>query len=273
MVHHVIPATGMTRLCDTMAQGDVQSISEALERLALALGDAGAVPVAELIRALERAAERLRTHSVAAEQPDDLVTQAEASRRVGVSRQAVNQWVRNGTISSYVRESGSSRQTPEVSLSEVLVAANRRSREVPYSSGRRRELTDFLTLLEQGPAAEVAAGLREALDDDDHTSSSDDRTRVLREFVISSMGIGPTQHEFDEAGLKLLADLEPRFRRPQRPVRQARGIARPAHQVEPRDRGVRLAGRRDVGAAGLGHDRSPLRRGGHRRGPRRRPRG
>ncbi|MET7392020.1 hypothetical protein ABZS66_00775 [Dactylosporangium sp. NPDC005572] len=189
-----------------MTSPDEHKISEALERLALALGESGAVPVAELVRALERAAERLRTRTVNVELPTDLVTQAEASRAIGVSRQAVNQWVRSGVLPSYVRGGA-----PEVSLSEVAIAANRRSREVPFSNTRRRELTDFLALIEKGPTGRVARDIRDAIEDESFSGRSQDQSRVLREFVIASMGIGDEQHEFNAAGVKLLADLDPRF--------------------------------------------------------------
>lgn len=189
-----------------------ESISEALERLALALGENGAVPVAELVRALERAAERLRTRGVSTELPHDLVTQAEASRAVGVSRQAVNQWVRNGVVRSFVRGGGSGRYAPEVSLSEVAIAANRRTREVPFSAPLRRELLEFLALLAQGPADGLARSIRECIEDDRFPGEAHEQIRVLREFVLASMGDGERQqHEFTAAGVKLLADMPPRF--------------------------------------------------------------
>ncbi|MGH3492645.1 MAG: hypothetical protein ACRDQ1_05325, partial [Sciscionella sp.] len=59
---------------------DELSISQALEGLALALGEAGALPRGDLIRALERAAERLRMGGVRVEAPTDAVSQAEAAR-------------------------------------------------------------------------------------------------------------------------------------------------------------------------------------------------
>ncbi|GAA1948165.1 hypothetical protein GCM10009798_04160 [Nocardioides panacihumi] len=186
-----------------------ESISIALERLALTLGESGAVPVPELVRALERAAERLRTKSVPEELPYDLVTQAEASRAVGVSRQAVNQWVRNGTLRSYEGSGSSSRHGPRVSLAEVAVAANRRSRDVPFSGGRRRELLDFLLNAEQGSAAPVAQEIRRALEDDSYDGHSPERIRVLGEFVVASMGLGDQQREFTPEGLQLLSELVP----------------------------------------------------------------
>ncbi|MFV8054694.1 hypothetical protein [Mycobacterium sp. 48b] len=191
-----------------MNQGD-ESISVALERLALTLGEAGAVPLPELVRALERAAERLRTKSVADEIPSDLVSQAEASRAVGVSRQAVNQWVRSNVIRSYARN-GSSRHGPQVSLAEVAVAANRRSREVPFSSVRRRELHDFLDEVENcDSTADIAAAIRDALTDDVDRSHSPEHIGVLGEFVKASMGVGDDQREFTADGLQLLCELKP----------------------------------------------------------------
>lgn len=189
-----------------------ESISEALEGLALALGENGAVPIPELVRALERTAERLRTRSAPTEElPYDLVTQAEAARAVGVSRQAVNQWVRNGVVRSHVRAGGNGRYAPEVSLSEVAIAANRRSREVPFSAPLRRELMEFLSLIERDSAAPLAEALRVCIEDDTVPGQAQEHSRVLREFVIAAMGVGDRQHEFTTAGVKLLGDISPRF--------------------------------------------------------------
>lgn len=186
-----------------------ESISIALERLALTLGESGAVPVAELVRALERAAERLRTKSVATvEEPVDLITQAEASRTVGVSRQAVNQWVRNGVVHSYAGSGTNGRYGPMVSLAEIAVAANRRTRDVPFSNSRRRELLDFLNLVTR-TAAPVAVEIQHALEDDSYPSRRPEQTRVLGEFVTASMGLGDQQREFTPEGLRMLSRLEP----------------------------------------------------------------
>lgn len=189
------------------AQGE--SISAAVERLAMALGEAGAVPVPELVRALERAAERLRTNTVSDELPIDLISQAEASRMVGVSRQAVNQWVRNGIIRAYVGDATTSRYGPQVSLSEVAIAAHRKSREVPFSSSRRRELLDFLMLIERGSTAQVAHEIRRAIEDHSYDSHSPEQIRVLAEFVVASMEVGDERHDFTPEGLHLLTALEP----------------------------------------------------------------
>ncbi|MFJ9390857.1 hypothetical protein ACIRON_18670 [Nocardioides sp. NPDC101246] len=187
-----------------------ESISIALERLALTLGESGAVPVAELVRALERAAERLRTKSVTAvDEPVDLITQAEASRTVGVSRQAVNQWVRNGVVHSYAGSGTSGRYGPMVSLAEIAIAANRRTRDVPFSNRRRRELLDFLGLVARSAAAPVAVEIQHALEDDSYPSRTPEQTRVLGEFVMASMGLGEQQREFTPEGLRLLSQLEP----------------------------------------------------------------
>lgn len=185
-----------------------ESISIALERLALTLGESGAVPVPELVRALERAAERLRTKTVSDELPADLVTQAEASRAVAVSRQAVNQWVRNGVVRSYAGSGSSSRYGPQVSLAEVAIAANRRSRDVPFARGRRREVLDFLELVERD-ADGLAQEVRRAVMDDTYDSHTPEQIRVLGEFVVASMGLGDEQREFTPEGLTLLSELEP----------------------------------------------------------------
>src|SRR5215211_2194416 len=110
-----------------MADSNTVSISRALEELALALGRAGAVPRGELVRALERAAERLRARGSegATDVATDLVPQAEAARAIGVSRQAVNQWVRKGAVRSYITEDTNGRRAPLVSLAEIAVTANR----------------------------------------------------------------------------------------------------------------------------------------------------
>ena len=55
-----------------MADDTELSISLSLERLALALGEAGAVPRGDLVRALERVAERLRTGPAKTEAPTDV---------------------------------------------------------------------------------------------------------------------------------------------------------------------------------------------------------
>lgn len=186
-----------------------ESISDALEHLALTLGASGAVPVAELVRALERAAERLRTKTVSDELPFDLVTQSQASRAVGVSRQAVNQWVRNGVIRAYDGDATAGRHGPQVSLAEVAIAANRRSREVPFSTGRRRELLDFLVQIGTGPTEQLAHEIRRAVEDDSYDSHSPEQIHVLGEFVVASMGLGDEQREFTADGLKMLTALEP----------------------------------------------------------------
>ena len=186
-----------------------ESISDALEHLALTLGASGAVPVAELVRALERAAERLRTKTVSDELPFDLVTQSQASRAVGVSRQAVNQWVRNGVIRAYDGEATAGRHGPQVSLAEVAIAANRRSRDMPFSAGRRRELLDFLGEIATGPTEQLAHEIRRAVEDDAYDSHSPEQIHVLGEFVVASMGLGEEQREFTPDGLKMLTALEP----------------------------------------------------------------
>jgi hypothetical protein len=187
-------------------QGD-ESISLALERLALTLGETGAVPLPELVRALERAAERLRTTAVPEEIPTDLVSQAEASRAVGVSRQAVNQWVKSNVVKSY---SVNGRQGPQVSLAEVAIAANRRSREVPFSATRRRELLDFLTAIEESAdTADVAKALKDVISETNHDRHAPEHIRVLGEFVHASMGVGDQQREFTAEGLQLLSSIKP----------------------------------------------------------------
>ncbi|BBZ31207.1 hypothetical protein MMAD_55020 (plasmid) [Mycolicibacterium madagascariense] len=193
---------------DMHSQGE-ESVTVALERLALTLGESGAVPLPELVRALERAAERLRTTAIPDEVPSDLVSQAEASRAVGVSRQAVNQWVRNNVVRSYAGN-GSNRHGPQVSLAEVAIAANRRSREVPFSSGRRRELLDFLGVVETfTETTAIAANIRDALAENGDEERSPEHIRVLGEFVRASMGVGDQQREFTADGLQLLSDLRP----------------------------------------------------------------
>ncbi|GAA4743498.1 hypothetical protein GCM10023350_30260 [Nocardioides endophyticus] len=190
--------------------GPDRRISDALEHLALTLGESGAVPMPELVRALERAAERLRTRSAPVEAPHDLVTQSEASRTIGVSRQAVNQWVRKGTLRSYVGTDAAGRQVPQVSLSEVAVAANRKA-PAPLSSSRRRELVRFLDLIAEGSLRHVAEDIRFSLDDEWPTEHYADESRVLREFVTAAMDSGDRQREFTAEGVRLLADLNPKF--------------------------------------------------------------
>src|ERR1700722_16605552 len=114
------------------------SITAALEQFALSLGRSSAVPIGDLVRALERTAEGLRTGMRAAPQtpPGDLIPQAEAARLAGVSRQAVHQWVSRGTLRTYPGRNGTGRGTSLVSRTDVIVAANRGS-EVPFSATLR----------------------------------------------------------------------------------------------------------------------------------------
>lgn len=205
--------------------GPERRISEALEQLALTLGESGAVPVPELVRALERAAERLRTRSDPQEVPHDLVSQSEASRAIGVSRQAVNQWVRKGTLRAYVATDGAGRQIPQVSLSEVAIAANRRA-PAQLSPPRRRELEEFLGLLAVGTTRHVAEDIRFSLDDEWPTGHYADESRVLREFVTAAMDTGDRQREFTAEGVRLLADLNPKFE-----IDPSTGFGRLAHTL------------------------------------------
>lgn len=192
-----------------MIDSGVEAISDALERLALTLGESGAVPTGELIRALERAADRLRRREEPATAPGDLVTQAEASRMIGVSRQAVNQWVRKGVLRTYPTGTPG-RGGSRVSLSEVAVAANRRS-PVQFSPTRRRELLGFLDLVEDPSTKAIARDLRAFLEDGPEESGYTRESRVLREFVIAAMETGDRQREFTADGVRLLADLRPKF--------------------------------------------------------------
>ncbi|MGW4340688.1 hypothetical protein ACWEK5_49220 [Rhodococcus koreensis] len=187
-----------------------RSIARAVEELALALGEAGSVPRGELVRALERAAERLRGSRGTLTLPTDLVSQAEASRLVGVSRQAVNQWVRKGTIRAYSVSSGSGRHTRQVSLAEVSVTANRSVAE-PFSATLRRELLAFLAAVSRLPGAEpLAASIASTLDSSEPVGLSDEGSRVLREFLIGAMGVTVSKEEFTDTGVRMLADLVPR---------------------------------------------------------------
>jgi hypothetical protein len=188
-----------------------RSISRAVEELALALGQAGAVPRGELVRALERAAERLRgplnTHAV----PTDLVSQASAARLVGVSRQAVNQWVRKGMLRTYPSEGGG-RQASQVSLAETSIAANRWTVE-PFSPGLRRQLGDFLEAASRIPGiAPIAEGVGFALTTSNDKGLSEEGSRVLREFLIGAMGTAGSEEEFTDSGVRMLSDLVPAVR-------------------------------------------------------------
>jgi excisionase family DNA binding protein len=195
-----------------MTDDDEPSISLAVERLALALGKAGAVPRGELIRALERAAERLRTRAPDPEPPTDVLSQAEAARLIGVSRQTVNQWVRKGILPSYVTEHGNGRRAPQVSLAEISIAANR-GRAEPFSAALLQQLTTFLEALARNPAvAPTAEAIGSALEEGEERRSghsSGDAGRVLREFLIAAMGTAGRQQEFTRAGVQMLADLRP----------------------------------------------------------------
>ncbi|WP_067673048.1 hypothetical protein [Nocardia miyunensis] len=187
-----------------------ETVAAALERLAITLGENGAVPVGELVRALERAAERLRLRYEPSEAPPDLVTQAEASRVVGVSRQAVNQWVRKGTLRIYESGSAGGRSNPRVSLSEVAIAANRRA-PAAFSPVARRELMDFLERIRGIGARDLARSLRDSLTEDSGTGDYSHGSQILQEFVVAAMESGDRKREFTAEGVRRLADLRPEF--------------------------------------------------------------
>ncbi|MCW2495259.1 hypothetical protein [Jatrophihabitans sp.] len=188
---------------------DEVSITSALEQLALALGKADAVPRSELIRALERAAERLRTGGMTVERPHDLITQSEAARLVGVSRQAVHQWVQKGMVPAH-RAGASGRNSPMVSLSEVLVTANRTT-EAPFSRTLRQQFLQFLSLVGGLLDDRIVDGLTRQLDPGPSTRRREEASRVLREFVMAAMGTSSMQQEFTPAGVQMLADMRPRL--------------------------------------------------------------
>lgn len=182
-----------------------EKLSDVVERLVLSLAESGAVPIPELVRALERAAERLRGPSEPLDVPSDLVTQAEAARSMGVSRQAVNQWVQKGLVRAYP----GSRNRSQVSLGEVAIAANKRS-PPQLTAERRRELVDFFGLIHDPSIKTLTAETERSLLEES-TQSYADEPRVLREFVIAAMDTGDRQREFTVEGAELLAALDPAF--------------------------------------------------------------
>ncbi|WP_067674479.1 hypothetical protein [Nocardia miyunensis] len=185
------------------------SIVLSLEQLALALGEASAVPRGDLIRALERTAERLRMGTTRQEQPTDLVSQAEAARSVGVTRQSVNQWVRKGIISSYRTTDGNGRRAPLVSLAEISIAANRWRAE-PVASGFRPQLSSFLELLAESPdLAPTTETISAAIDEGPGPQHEEDAAHVLREFLIAASGTEGRQQEFTQTGVQMLGGLRP----------------------------------------------------------------
>lgn len=190
------------------------SITVALEQFALSLARSSAIPVPDLIRALERAAEGLRTGTRAAPRaaPADLMSQAEAARVAGVSRQAIHQWVSRGTLHTYPGRNGTGRGTSLVSRADVIVAASRGT-EMPFSAVLRSQLMAFVALIESVVSPNVDGGLIATLK---HLSesgvveaSSPAAATVLREFVIAAMGTSSMQQEFTSAGVHMLAGLEP----------------------------------------------------------------
>ncbi|KAA1379922.1 hypothetical protein [Aeromicrobium fastidiosum] len=183
----------------------VEKVSDAVERLAVSLAESGAVPVPELIRALERAAERLRSPNNSVEVPADLVSQADAARSVGVSRQAVNQWARKGLVSTYPGV----RNRAQVSLAEVAIAAHQRT-PPHFGADRRHELMQFLELTKDPSVARLADDLDQLLDVD--VPLRPEEPHVLREFVVAAMDAGNRHKELSAEGERLLAELEPRFR-------------------------------------------------------------
>ena len=141
-----------------------------------------------------------------------MLSQAEAARLIGVSRQTVNQWVRKGILPSYVPEHGNGRRAPQVSLAEISIAANR-SRAEPFSAALLQQLTAFLEALARNPAVALTAeAIGSALEEGEEGRSghsSGDAGRVLREFLIAAMGTAGRQQEFTRAGVQMLADLRP----------------------------------------------------------------
>ena len=186
-----------------MADNTEMSISLSLERLALALGEAGAVPRGDLVRALERAAERLRTGPAQTEPPTNVVSQAEAARFAGVSRQAVNQWVRKGILRTYPPATdGNGRRAPLVSRAEISVAVNRWRTE-PVSVASRPQLTSFLQLLERCEGLAATAGaIAAAVEAGPSSQRNEEASRVLREFLVAAMGTAGRQQEFTRAGVR-----------------------------------------------------------------------
>ena len=194
-----------------MSKSNEIAISEALEQLALALGESAAVPRGELIRALERAADRLRGPSSDLQRPTDLVSQAEAARLIGVSRQAVNQWARKGWIRTYEGENGGARRGL-VSASEVTVVSNR-SRIDPVPDSMQREIPEFLAALENTAAGPLASQLAEAFSGDANEIPTEPGGELIRDFLVAAMesdGQGPRE-EFTPAGIRMLAELRPSF--------------------------------------------------------------
>ncbi len=186
-----------------------RSISRAIEELALALGEAGAVPRGELVRALERAAERLRGPVTTQTVPQDLISQAAAARLVGVSRQAVNQWVRKGILRAYPTTEPSGRQSSQVSLTEITIAANRGNAE-PFSGVLRNQLVEFLDAASSlDGVASLASGVVGALSSTPTEGLSDEGSRVLREFLEGAMSTAVSEEEFTDVGVGVLADLAP----------------------------------------------------------------
>jgi hypothetical protein len=193
---------------------DDLSITTALEQFALSLSRSAAVPIPELVRALERAADGLRAgvQATPGPPPGDLIPQAEAARVAGVSRQAIHQWVRKGTLCAYPGRNGTGKGTSLVSRSDVVIAASRGT-EAPFSATLRTQLAAFAALLE--PVAPEEDGnlvpvLRYMSEADAPEASPAEAASVLREFVIAAMGTSSRQQEFSPAGVHMLASLRPR---------------------------------------------------------------
>jgi hypothetical protein len=196
------------------------SITSAFEQFALSLGRSAAVPVADLVRALEQTAEGLRAGArpEPRSMPSDLIPQAEAARVAGVSRQAIHQWIRKGTLRAYPVPSATGRGAALVSRTDVIIVANRGT-EVPFSPALRAQLMAFAELLEPvaaGVDGVLTAALRR-LSEPTHGSGpgadagSGEAASVLREFVTAAMGTSSRQQEFTPAGVHMLASLRPRI--------------------------------------------------------------
>lgn len=179
-------------------------LGTALEQWIVSLGASGALPVAELVRVLERTAERLRSGDQPGAVPEDLVSQSEAARLVGVSRQAVHQWVSKGLVNVHNAPNGKGRQAALVSLSDVVVAANRR-REAALPVELRRQLLDFIEVIGPRLPGQLVEGLAGSVEPEPSRRRAEDASRVLREFVTAAMGSSSVQQEFSEAGVQMLA--------------------------------------------------------------------
>jgi hypothetical protein len=117
----------------------------------------------------------------------------------------VHQWLRKGTLRGYPGASGAGRPAPLVSLTEVIVAANRGT-EGRFPGPLRQQTRHFAALIEPLVDQSLTDALGRVCGPEAAGAAA---PAVLRDFVIASMGTSSAQQEFTPAGVRMLAGLRP----------------------------------------------------------------